>query len=464
MKILLKILAPLIALPVLFISCEKKNTDSAGTGNAEFNISVPAPDDEFSSKGDSVIASMHLMISVEDSEGKPVFTDKLIPVYAFGTGFTSENLEMPAGGYRLTKFLLINAAGKVICATPLEGSEMAYLVMDPLPTGFRIDNGKVTKVVPEVLAVNDTPPGKFGYVSFGVQLIKPLEFWTYCILENPLEMGPIHITDAKLTISTPSGWHYSFRLKAMVNHLVIRGGSDIYNFLLEKEGFQPHRLQFRAEQLKSTSPEAPLVLRLPWDNKLRYVEIQPGPEKGIDAMISNLDANKNFGDHKYFEATFLSEPVLTVMRSNRSLIKFPLDTLPKSATIRKAVLVLTYDLPVPFSNEYLTDIMPGPGIRWYGAVLQQITGPWDEHKVTWATAPATTEKNQVYLAPFIRNSNMIQIDVTRLIAPAATDVMPNHGMFFRLWPEDRFPGFRFASSDYPVATMRPKLNIWFTLP
>ena len=71
-------------------------------------------------------------------------------------------------------------------------------------------------------------------------------------------------------------------------------------------------------------------------------------------MISNLDGDKNFGDYKYFETTFLSEPILTVMRSNRSLIEFDLDSLPKSAIIRKVILRLTYDLPIPFDSTYYT--------------------------------------------------------------------------------------------------------------
>ena len=60
--------------------------------------------------------------------------------------------------------------------------------------------------------------------------------------------------------------------------------------------------------------------------------------------------DKNFGDYKYFETTFITEPVLTVMRSNRSLIWFNLNALPKSAVIRKVTLQLFYDLPVPFDQ------------------------------------------------------------------------------------------------------------------
>jgi hypothetical protein len=190
--------------------------------------------------------------------------------------------------------------------------------------------------------------------------------------------------------------------------------------------------------------------------------LQPGPEKGKDAMISNLNPEKNFGDYKYFEATFLSEPILTVMRSNRSLIWFNPDSLPKSAVIMKVILTLKYDIPVPFDSSYLI----GMGPLWVGGVLQQIVEPWDEFKVTWNTQPKTVEANQVYISPFIKNANFIDVDVTRLfVYPSTTDpaIYPNYGMLFKLWPVDRFPGFRFASSDYPVAIMRPRLTIYYAL-
>ena len=49
---------------------------------------------------------------------------------------------------------------------------------------------------------------------------------------------------------------------------------------------------------------------------------------------------------------------------------------------------------------------------FYGAVLQQIIEPWDEHKVTWNTQPKSIEMNQVFVYPFIKNSNFIDVDVT----------------------------------------------------
>jgi hypothetical protein len=272
-------------------------------------------------------------------------------------------------------------------------------------------------------------------------------------------MAPTQITTAKLTISASNGWHYTYLLEAAVNHLVIRGGSDIYTFMLEKDGYPAQTIQVAEKDILATTKEEPLVLKIPWGRQLKTLILQPGPETGKDAMVSNLEPNKNFGDYKYFEATFLSEPVLTVMRSNRSMISFNLDSLPKSAVIKKVTLQLSYDLPIPFDSTYITSIDPSTGTLWYGGVLQQIVEPWEENSVTWNTQPKTIETNQVYIAPFIKNANFIEVDVTQLFVTAAASALPNYGFLFRLWPVDNFPGFRFASSDYSEPGMRPKLTI-----
>ncbi|HOO99699.1 MAG TPA: DNRLRE domain-containing protein [Bacteroidales bacterium] len=450
-------------------SCEEKNSGPAGSGTMEFSVTMPDLDSK--SVSDSTVVSWHVLISVTDEDSNIVFTDKLIPLYLFGNGFISENVEIEAGEYLLTKFMVINAAGEVTFAAPLEGSELAYLVKKPIPVHFRILPGTVTRLVPEVLAVEGHTPQQFGYVNFGISVVKPLDFWVMAVLDPGDLMPPVTITTARLTVVAPDGWHYGFRLEACPNHLIIRGGYDYYKFILEKEGYMPQTMKFSARQLIATSKDQPLVLKIPYGSALMRMVFQPGPEEGKDAMISNLEPDKNFGDHKYFEATFLSEPVLTVMRSNRSLIDFNLNALPKSATIRRVMLRLTYDLPIPFDSSYVTDTQPSTGIVWYGGVLQQIVEPWDEYKVTWNTQPRIIEYNQVYIPPFIRNVNFIEVDVTRLyVYPANTDMVnyPNYGMLFRLWPVDRFPGFRFASSDYPLASanvkMWPALTIFYTLP
>src|SRR5450759_2837745 len=125
---------------VCLSSCEKKSIDNNGIGTAEFSISVPDEVSQVKSgtSNDSAIVSFQIMISVEDMEGNAVFTDKLIPLYTFGTGFVSENIEIKAGEFNLTKFMVINPSGAVVYAAPKAGSPLAYLATRPLPFNFNI--------------------------------------------------------------------------------------------------------------------------------------------------------------------------------------------------------------------------------------------------------------------------------------------------------------------------------------
>jgi hypothetical protein len=457
----------ILAIPAILAlnSCDKKNTpekEVKGMAKFSFNTGIQDVGSKSGNASDSGMMAYHMMVSIEDLNGNAVMTDEIIPVYMFGSGFISENIELRSGEYNLTRFLVIDPSGKVILASPLEGSPLAYLTDDPLPVYFNIIPNEVTTIVPDVIEVGDHLPGDFGYANFGANIIRPLEFYTICYLDNPLIMAPTQFTSAKLTVYANDGWSYSFELQPQVNHLIIRGGSDFYKFILEKDGFTTQTLQYSAWELKNTSKENPLVLKIPWGIQYNVLELQPGPEDGKDAMISNLEPDRNFGDYKYFETTFLSEPVLTVMRSNRSLIWFDMDSLPKSASIHKVILRLTYDLPVPFNDSIYIKPDTSTGVEFYGAVLQQIIEPWDEHKVTWNSQPKTTEFNQVFIYPFILNTNVIEVDVTGLFVNPGANMLPNWGMLFRLWPRDEFPGFRFASSDYSEPYMRPKLIIQYT--
>jgi hypothetical protein len=445
-------------------SCKKATVDS-GTGSVEFSLNMPAAISQLKSATiDSGIVSYQLLISALDVTGNSVLSDKLVPLYTFGTGFVSEKLQIPAGEFKLTKFMIVNLTGEVVYATPMAGSPLGYLTTRPLPLKFNVYPDKVTTIEPEVISVANQAPSQFGYATFGIQIIKPLDFYTYCIIDNPLVLTPIVMTNAKVTVSNNNGWMFTFSLTAAVNHLVIRGGSESYTFMLEKEGYAAQKLVFTSKQLIAATKENPLILKIPSTatSTLQTMFFQPGPEEGKDAMISDLEPDKNFGAHKYFEATYMSESMLTVMRTNRSLIFFNMSALPKSAVIKKAVLRLCYDLPIPWDSTIFIAPNSTAKVKACG-ILQQITEPWEENSVTWNKQPKTTEINQVYIYPFIKNSNVLEIDVTGLIVIPATNVLSNYGMLFKLYPNERFKGFRFVSSDYSDAGMRPKLSVQYVV-
>jgi hypothetical protein len=154
-------------------SCKKE--EAVGTGTFEFSMTLPGDlSVTKSADTDNPLVSYQLMVSVEDLKGNPVITDKMIPVYSFGPGYVSGKVEIKNGEYKLSKFMVINAEGAVLFAAPLAGSPNAYLVSKPLPFNFNIFPDKVTVLNPEALAVGNQAPSEFGYLAFGVQLVKHL--------------------------------------------------------------------------------------------------------------------------------------------------------------------------------------------------------------------------------------------------------------------------------------------------
>lgn len=482
MKALYKSLTVLLLILVAggFHSCEKNPPVNDEKGSLELFLSMGDLGESLLKSGDpdSLNLTQYLaLLTVIDADSVPVLEDELLPLYKFGDGFFSEKIKLTVGHYQLIKFLIINPDGEVIYAAPIEGSPKAYLVKDPLPVGFEILPDETTRLQPEVLPVLGQPPSEFGYSSFGFSIIKPLPFYIAVMIDNPMIMAPVLLTEAVLEVYHPDGWNHTFKLEPQVNKVVIRGGAASYIFIVKVEGFEPKKMEVSARELLATSPEQPMIVRV--GPAMIVLKLQPGPEDGIDAMISNLDPDENFGKHPYFEATFISEPILTVMRENQSLIRFRPSGLPKSAQIHKVTLTLFYEVPVPWELDSLYYVYPwgsnlvpcdtidptGSVYPCFGAVLQQIVEPWEEDEVTWNNQPKTIEANQVFIPPFVRNCNFIEVDVTRLFIPIQEIAAPNYGMLFKLLPEPyKFPGFRFASSDYKVPEMRPLLKIFYTLP
>ncbi len=457
-------------------SCEKNNPAADETGSIELFLNLADPDlanlkSEIPDSLGEEVSRYHVLLTIVGPDSMPVLEDELLPLYKFGDGFFSEKMEMKAGAYRLTKFMIVNPEGEVIFASPLRGSPKAYLVKEPLPIGFRVQPERTTRLSPEVLPVQGDPPSEFGYSSFGFVLVKPLPFYIVAINDDPRIMAPTRFTDAKLTVYHPDGWKHSFRMLAQINRLIIRGGAKNYKFLVEKEGFKPVEMEVSAEKLMKTSKEEPLIIR--FGSGSHYVlRLRPDPEMGFDAMISNLEPDKNFGKHPFFEATYMTDDSpLAVMRENRSLIRFSPSGLPKSAIIQKVTLSLFYDIPIPW-NGYLKDSLfvdAAGNVVYCAGVLEQIIEPWQEHEVTWNSQPKTNEKVQVWIRPFIKNANFIDVDVTRMFVNEFS--YPSYGMLFKLAPSPTldvysgvFPGFRFASSDSEKPELRPILTIHYSLP
>jgi len=487
MKPLKSLLWILLILPAfLFNSCEKQiNIDQEGI--LELSIFLDQPEGELKSalEDTSVFKTHYVVVSIVNENGELIMDGERIELYNFSGYWVTKEIKLKVGLYELIKFLVVDAEGNVRLASPLKDSPMAYLVDHPLPVQFDIKKDQVTKVVPEVLAVVEEPPDAFGYVTFSYNVVKTLDFFIAVYINDPSILSPSMFTDAILTVIVDSVWMHSFKLEPSINRITIRDGYKFYLLIIEKEGFIPKKLEVSRDELLKTSPANPLLIGLPVDD-LHLLVLQPGPEKGKDAMISKSLPENNFGDFPFFEAIAI-EPWRSDIQNQltRSLIEWDLNQLPKSATIKKAIITLYYAEKYFVDTAWIEDsviyLIPSgtdlSGIWPYeikeAAVLQRVISPWEEHEVTWMNQPETTTENQVFIPMKyyiyeITCANCIYppisevIDVTKLL----TDMKSagHNGMMLKLVKEEYKQWFRFASSDFKSSKLWPKLEIYYTLP
>ena len=161
------------------------------------------------------------IVDIENEKGELVYDTERIAFYKFNDDYISDELSLVVGTYKLTKFLLIDSSGEVLFASPLESSDKAYLVENPLPIEFIIEKDKVSKVIPEVLDLTESTPEDFGYVSFGFVINDLISFYLTVNVYNFITES-FEITDANLVITHYTDTLNNNHLESVANNIIIR--------------------------------------------------------------------------------------------------------------------------------------------------------------------------------------------------------------------------------------------------
>jgi hypothetical protein len=443
----------------LLITCDS-NEQNNSEGSISFGIAAGESAGGLKSDVDSTgIRTHYVIVTLANRNGELVLDHEVLRLYNFSGYWLTEEIRLKTGAYNLLEFLVADADGNVIYAAPKEGSPKAYLVNDPLPIRVEVSENQVSRVLPEVLAVNGEPPESFGYLSFGYTVVQILDLFIAAYIDNPLIEAPTRLTEAMLEVRISPGWAHSFKLMANVNRITLPLKESRYLLTISKEGYEPVEYVMSPKELMETSPENPLMVPLKL-SEYHILRLKPGPQEGIDATVFASRPDENFGNHPCFEAAMAPPYVVYDHKEiSRSLIRFDLGSLPKSATIRKVDLVLFYRYP--FFYDSITD----ESLANLEAVLQRVISPWSEDEVTWNTQPETTEEGQVFLTarPWV-SANFYTIDVTELFIYNSAGILDNSGIMFKLIESKGITGFSFASSDNPEPALYPELAIQYTLP
>lgn len=238
----------------VFFACEDNGEMPEETipGAVQFSLSDPNDGNRGDAQGvEGLEDARTLVVTILDDQGNAVYDQEQLSVFNFSGTMAAEPISLNPGNYQLTEFLVLDEQGIVIYATPIEGSEYAHLVVDPLPIDFTIAADQTTDVVPEVIDTEEFTPDVFGYTSFQFILAEHFNFLIAAFAFDQGTQG-LELTTAELTIyeAATSNVLYSTTLGDATNVIAIRDGFD-YQLLLEKEGYIPVDTTFANAVLKA---------------------------------------------------------------------------------------------------------------------------------------------------------------------------------------------------------------------
>src|SRR6187397_1181726 len=118
----------------LLYSCDPENEEAKPVkGSIEFSFV-----EKSASGGRTKATATAFGVTIKDATGNIIYNKKRLEILKFGNEYISVPLELKVGNYTLTEFFVVDENNKTISATPLEGSDLAYLVNDPAPISFSV--------------------------------------------------------------------------------------------------------------------------------------------------------------------------------------------------------------------------------------------------------------------------------------------------------------------------------------
>ncbi|MBN1797866.1 MAG: hypothetical protein JW822_04790 [Spirochaetales bacterium] len=174
-----KLICLLCVLPILVFNCAMPTQGAGGSsGRITLVSEIKGEDMENLEKSlmERSLAAVEdaaaVVVSIENADsGELVYDTYELVLYNINGQFITESLTLNTGDYNLTQYLVIDDDQNVIFAAPLEGSNLAELVSDPLPIQFTVFNNVTTSVNVEVLPTEGSTAQDFGYAVYTFDVI-----------------------------------------------------------------------------------------------------------------------------------------------------------------------------------------------------------------------------------------------------------------------------------------------------
>lgn len=190
-------------------------------------------------------------------------------------------------------------------------------------------------------------------------------------------------------------------------------------------------------------------------------EMKFGECDGVDALIADCVPcgyyNTNYGSSE--ELNSLAWTNNGDISNHRSLLRWDLSGIPYNAIVNSAYMDLYFN---PSSTNAGGVHSQASGSN--ESYLERIIDPWDEHNVSWANQPGTTQVDRAVVPASISpTQDYLSIDVTALVQAMVSNPADNFGFMLRLATESYYRCLLFASSDHPNEALHPALHICYSV-
>ncbi len=229
-------------------SCKKENlTTLTAEGSVEFSYGVKS---DKSTKANA--KPFAALVSITDENDQTVVENQELKFYNINGSYLTEKLTLTAGNYKLSHYVIVSQTNEVIYATPVQGSELAYLVNTPLTIDIIVAEEQASQTVPEVIEVDDFTADQFGYSYFGLQKVKIFNFAIDLFTKNA-DTEVLSPATGIVTVTGDAVELFNGQLEAKTNAIYLRDGYTNYTVTIEKEGYTAYSKTFTVDELKEHS-------------------------------------------------------------------------------------------------------------------------------------------------------------------------------------------------------------------
>jgi hypothetical protein len=257
-------LCAMLALAFAVFACSDEPS-SLQKEKVQFSLDIQPSESSGGRTNSEVPDGARVLISLSNSSGT-VLTRHPLVIHQFGSGHTTDPLELPVGNYSLTEFLIEDINGNIVMATPKKESTLGDAISSPLPIAFNVEKGNIVNLEMEVVPVDAHNPADFGYAAFSIDVFDPLPIVVFVE-----QHGALIMTEARATFSRTVPFlrvEQDLTLDASVNYIDFDGPHDeLYHLRIYKEGYSGYSTYFKYQDIINTLGSSP------WKIILRETEV-----------------------------------------------------------------------------------------------------------------------------------------------------------------------------------------------